>query len=236
MTERIVREPMINHRLFSEFGACVLADYEVGETELTNAVYLGRNRTSWTQLDTTFGMRSLRITVKFFAPEIQECTMLKSLFDGALYGKNELWLPDGYWYSVYAESFGSAAVEANTDRGAILSASYSLKGIRHAELETVGLSAGDNEIRCMSTMPYTDARFSTQVTKAAAQYTLGGAVFKNVTAGERLVFDGISKRILRDGVDNALNVSWLDFPRLTPGFNQITCIDPTTVQYYPTYI
>ncbi len=236
MTEKIAREPMINNRLFSEFGACALADYEVGETELTNAVYLGRNRTSWAQLDTTFGMRSLRITVKFFAPEMQECTMLKSLFDGALYGKNELWLPDGYWYSVYTESFGAAAVEADTERGAIISAAYSLKSIRHAELETAALSAGENKLRCISTMPYTDARFSTQVTQAAAQYTLGGAVFKNVTAGEFLVFDGINKRILRNGTDNALNVSWVDFPRLTPGFNQIACAGPTTVQYYPTYI
>lgn len=229
-------EPTINGSPFSSYGGAALIDFTVGPTELSNYVYLGANRTNWQQLRSFFGMRLITIKVKFLAPTLQIATVYKSTFDAALFGKVELWLPDEFYYSAYAESVGEAQIEANTSAGVILGASYSFKGIRHEALEVAEVSAGGGTVICRSTMPYTDCIYEVTVAAAALSYQLGGATFNNVSAGERLTFDGINKRILRNGVDNALNVNWLDFPRLTPGFNSVSCIYTTTIKYYPTFM
>lgn len=230
------KEPTIDGQLFSQFGGAVLAKYTVGATEVENVTHLGVNRTSWMQLKTLFKMRPIKLDVKFRAKDIHTATVQKSQFDGRIFGQHELWLPDGYFYTVYAESLGEAAVEANTDFGAIIGASYSFQGIRHGPLISLTIPAGGGTVNCLSTMPYTDALFQCTVPVATPQYTLGGAVFANVQAGEVLVIDGISKKILRNGQPNALNVSWLNFPQLTPGLNTVSGTYPTIIQYYPTYI
>lgn len=86
------------------------------------------------------------------------------------------------------------------------------------------------------TMPFTDCKLSVTVSTAAESYSLGGAVFHNVAANERLVFDGIEGKILRNGVPNAANVTWTHFPALTPGNNTITATDAVTVEFYPAYL
>lgn len=232
----IKKEPTINGRLFSEFGGATLQKYTVSASELNNYTFFGQNRTSFEQLKTTFGPRTVRLDVKFAAPDLRTCTLQKSIFDGALFGKNELWLPDGFFYSVYTDSIGEAAIEADTADGVMIGASYTFKGFRHDAMRTHTIPAGGARIKCLSTMPATDCILSVTVPVTLGKYQLGGAVFGNVKAGEKLTFDGINKRILRNGVDNALNVSWLNFPQLAPGFNQIAATYPTTVQYYPTYI
>lgn len=234
--EIVKREPTINGQLFSKFGGAALHDFRVGASELNNFTFYGQNRTSFQQLKTTFGPRSLQISVKFAAKDLHTATLQKSMFDAAVYGKNTLWLPDGYFYTVSTESIEEASIEADTEQGALIGADYHFRGFRHGPLTTLTIPAGGSRVKCLSTMPLTDCIYSVTVPVALAQYNLGGALFKNVKKGEKLVFDGINKRILRNGVDNALNVSWLNFPSLTPGFNQIAAQYATTIQYYPTYI
>ena len=89
---------------------------------------------------------------------------------------------------------------------------------------------------CISTVPETDCILSVTVSEAADTYALGGATFLDVQAGEQLVFDGINKRILRNGAPGAANVEWINFPSVVPGENSFTALDPVTVQYYPTYL
>lgn len=229
-------EPTINGQLFSKFGGAVLCDFRVGATELNNFTFYGQNRTSFQQLKTTFGPRTLALDIKFKAKDLNTATLQKSMFDAAVYGKNTFWLPDGYFYTVSTESIGEAAIEADTRQGAIIGAQYSFRGFRHGPLTTLNIPAGGGRVKCLSTMPLTDCIYSVTVPAAMGQYSLGGAIFKNVKKGETLVFDGINKKILRNGVPNALEVSWLNFPSLTPGFNQIAAQYATTIQYYPTYI
>ena len=85
-------------------------------------------------------------------------------------------------------------------------------------------------------MPFTDARLTATVGTSAAAYTLGGATFGSVTAGDVLVFDGIDGKITKNGANAAASVSWTEFPQLVPGKNTITAPDAVTVEYYPTYI
>jgi hypothetical protein len=87
-------------------------------------------------------------------------------------------------------------------------------------------------------MPYTDARLTVTAKSAAASYTLGGAVFQNVAAGDVLCFDGINGAITKNGTNYAWSVQWVHFPALVPGENVIPAAaeDNVIVQFSPAFI
>lgn len=229
-------EPMVNGKPFSAYGGAMLFDYTVGGTEINNDYFQGRNRTSFTQLATVFKMRKIKLSVVFSGPDLEAVTLQKSLFDAACFGKSELFLPDGFFYTVVTNSLGDAAIVGIGETVTKVKATYEFTGLRHKPLVTVSLPAGGGKVNCGSTTPLTDCRLSCTVTTAAATYLLGGATFNDVTAGEPLVFDGIEKRILRNGAPGAANVNWTQFPALTPGENNIVCADAVTVEFYPTFL
>lgn len=229
-------KPMVNGKLFSEYGGAMLFDYTVGGTEITNDYFKGRNRSSWNQLSTVFGMRSINLSILFTGPDLNRVTLQKSQFDAACFGQIELFLPDGFFYTANTVSVGDSSIVGIGETQAAIKADYSFEGIRHSPLVTATLPAGGGTVYCQSTLPFTDCILSCTVTAPATSYVLGGATFKNVQAGETLVFDGINKRILRGGAPGANNVNWTVFPQLIPGANNLTCVDAATVQYYPVYM
>ena len=85
-------------------------------------------------------------------------------------------------------------------------------------------------------MPFTDAKLTVTVGATASSYSLKGAIFSNVTAGDVLVFDGINGKITKNGANYAANVAWTSFPSLTPGKNTLTALDAITVEYFPAYL
>jgi hypothetical protein len=85
-------------------------------------------------------------------------------------------------------------------------------------------------------MPFSAARLTATVGASAAEYTLGGAVFSNVTAGDVLCFDVINSAVTRNGVNDAGNTEWVHFPALIPGENTIEAADPVLVEFSPAYI
>lgn len=229
-------EPMVNGKLFSAYGGAMLFDYTVGGTEIANDYFKGRNRSSWNQLSTVFGMRSINLSILFTGPDLNRVTLQKSQFDAACFGQIELFLPDGFFYTANTVSVGDSSIVGIGETQTAIKADYSFEGIRHSPLVTATLSAGGGTVYCQSTLPFTDCILSCTVTAPATSYVLGGATFKNVQAGETLVFDGINKRILRGGAPGANNVNWTVFPQLIPGANNLTCVDAVTVQYYPVYM
>lgn len=228
--------PAINGKLFSEYGGAMLLDYTVGGTEITNDYFKGRNRSSWNQLSTVFGMRPVKLSIVFTGSDLNRVTLQKSQFDAACFGQIELFLPDGFFYTANTVSVGDSSIVGIGETQAAIKADYSFEGIRHSPMVTATLPAGGGTVYCQSTLPFTDCILSCTVTAPAASYVLGGATFKNVQAGETLVFDGINKRILRGGAPGANNVNWTVFPQLIPGANNLTCVDAVTVQYYPVYM
>ena len=64
---------------------------------------------------------------------------------------------------------------------------------------------------------------------------MGTVKFLNVKAGERLVVDGMDKRILVNDAPAANRAEWIRFPSLVPGENHITCPDEVTVEFYPVF-
>ena len=67
-------------------------------------------------------------------------------------------------------------------------------------------------------------------------FSLMGATFSDVHAGDVLVFDGITGQILINGVNAAERTQWVHFPSLVPGENIISGQVQTSVEFYPAYL
>lgn len=227
---------LINGTPIGSFGGSSLLDYAIGETEITNEIFQGMNRSTWELLKSIYGLRKISITIIFKGLTLHDAKMQRSRFNAQIYGKSEIFIPDdGFFYSVYCESMGAEELVGIGDSEAKIKSRYDFKGIRHGKRETVTIPSG-GVIFCNSTMPQTDCRLTATAGATAATYTLGSSVFSNVTAGDVLVFDGINKLITKNGTPYAANVAWVHFPFLIPGENTIPCPDAVTVEYFPAYI
>lgn len=227
---------LVNGKPLEVFGGCALLDYSVGETELHNETFQGINRTTWQLLKATFGRRPISITIVFTGADLHAAKMQRSVLNGELFGKSEIFIPgDGFFYDVVCESLGAEERVGEGDAEGKIKATYTFKGIRRGRLSTETVPAGGS-LFCRSSMPFTDCRLTVTVGASAAAYPLGGATFQNVTAGDVLVFDGMNGRITKNGQPYAASVNWVHFPTLTPGMNVNGSPDPVTVAYYPTFI
>lgn len=228
---------LVNGRPLSDFGGKMLLDYSIGETPLDNSVFQGVNRTSWHLLKSIFGRRSITMTIVFTGETVHEAKLLRSMFNGEIFGKTDLFIhDDGFFYSVTCDSMGPEVIEGIGERTASVKSTYKFTGIRHGELQTETIPAGGGDMLCRSTMPFTDAKLTVTVGTTASYYNFGGASFGPVTAGDVLVFDGIDGKITKNGSNYAASTWWQDFPRLVPGKNHLDALDAITVEYYPAYL
>ena len=226
----------VNGKPIATYGGASLLDFSIGETPVDASIFQGVNRSNWNLLKNIYSMREIRLTVVFEAEDLRQAKLNRSALNSVLFKKTELFIPyDGFHYTVICTSTGAETTIGIGEKTAQIKSEYTFKGIRHDDLKTVTLASGAT-IYCLSTMPFTDCRLTATVGTSAATYQLGGATFKNVSAGNVLVFDGIDGKITKNGVNEAANVTWIDFPSLVPGPNTITCPDAVTVQYAPTYI
>lgn len=226
----------INGVPLATFGGASLLDYTIGETPVDASTFQGINRTSWNLLKNTFQMRDIKLTVVFEGPDLREAKRNRSALNSVLFDRVELFIPDdGFHYSAICTSSGAETLVGIGEKTAQVKSEYTLKGIRHDNLIRATIANGE-KLYCLSTMPFTDCRLTATVGADAATYQLGGATFADVEAGDVLVFDGIDGKITRNDANDAANVSWVDFPQLTPGGNEFTCPDTVTVEYEPTYI
>ena len=153
----------------------------------------------------------------------EKYTILCKKFAGIV----ELVLPDGAMYTSVLTGIG----DEETLAPGKIRCSFKFEAIRHGPLQSVT----GNRLICMSTLPKTDCKLTATVGASGSNYKLGSVIFPVVTAGEVLCVDGITKRILVNGVPAAQRAEWTQFPYLAPGENTIECVDPVTVEYYPGY-
>ena len=227
---------LINGEPIAKYGAVALLAYSIGETKVTNATFQGLNRTTWRMLKASFGLRQIKITFVFSGETLHQAKLARSALNGALFGRSEIYIAeDGFFYTVSCESFGEEVRIGAGDAEAKIKSEYLVTGIRNGALVTATIPAG-GELFCRSTMPFTDCRLTVTVGQAAASYALGGATFRNVAAGDTLVFDGIDGKITKNGQPYAASVDWVHLPALTPGINRNTAADPVRVEFYPAYI
>lgn len=209
----------------------LLESFKVGATKVEFNTYQGKNRTSFNLLSSQFFMRPITLSLFFKAKTRRELALKKAVIDNLLYGKPEIWLPDGFFYSVTMKSAGEEQILGVENNEVIALCTYSFEGIRHDKLETV---AG-NIVDCKSLIQRTDCRLTCTASQVYASITIDSVTITNVAANDILTVDGINGRILQNGAPCAGNMSFLHFPYLVPGLQEITCPETLTIEYYPTY-
>ena len=218
----------INGVSVEALGAHLKEGYSVSGAPLTNAYHKGKNRTSFVLLSSEIGLKTITLPIAIIGDNQAELTRRKLTMDAGLYGKNEIWLPDGYFYTTILESMGEPVFFGET----VLECTYVLSGVQHdAKIQTTG-----PVVFCQSTIPRTDCVLTTTVKQAAASYTFDGAMFANVKAGDVLCLDGQNGRVLINGGPGAQRCDFVEFPYLVPGQNVISAPDTVIVEYYPTYL
>ena len=223
----------INERDIAEYGARALRDtISVGGSEIKNEYFKGRNRTNFTLMSCEFGLKPVSFTLVYMGKFLHEVTENKSKLESEMYNGCEIHLPDGFYYRAMLESMGERKDKGVEGEGWICECKYTFKAIQHEAMITV--PNGSNFI-AVGTIPHTDCILSVTVGTTADHYTLGGADFGAVTAGDVLVFDGINKRFLKNGAPTMAS-SWVSFPSVKIGVNHFTALDTVKVQYYPCYL
>lgn len=203
----------------------------VGAIETQNSVYQGVNRTNFNVLDTIQGMRTISVSLFYAAETRRELALIKSKLDNMMMGKLELFMPDGFFYSSYLVSAGEENILGVEHNKVIALCSYQFKGIRHDDLVT----AEGNTVICKSTVPRTDCRLTCTASQDYDSLQIDTVTITNVHSGDVLTVDGITGRILQNGALCAGNMSFIHFPFLVPGENELECDEDLTVEYYPTY-
>lgn len=173
------------------------------------------------------GLKTIKTTITFYGKNTAEAYQKYSLFCHEVTGKPEIILPDNAMYSAILTEISDEVYVTD----GIMDATFSFVGTKHGPKQTVT----GNQLYCASTLPKTDCILSVTVGKTGKNYKLGSVTFPTVTAKERLCIDGITKRILVNGVPAAQRAEWLEFPYLKPGINNITCQDTVTAEFFPAY-
>ena len=217
----------LNNKSLTEYGGILLAGYTVSGYEIDACTFKGKSRSSLNFLNASTGTKVLNIPIAFKGDDLTEASQKKSIFEGDAFGKNELVMDDGLLYSAVLSNIGKSTYVGTK----VIKAEYEFIAIRHGEYKTIV----GNTVHCDSTLPYTDCILTATVTADRSNYKLGTVTFKEVTAGEVLTVDGINGRILLNGVPAAERADWIEFPKLIPGINHISCDDALTVEFYPAY-
>ena len=206
----------------------LLRDYRISASPVKSEYWQGRNRSQFALLSQSFGLKEISMTVVFDGKDAEQVALHKSQFDAALWGKFEIYMPNGFTYSAILDDAGELEYMGD-ERGR---AKYQLIGIQHKPLVTVTSSP----FTCGSTVPLTDCIIT--ATATAVLGSIGDIDFSGLTIGDIITIDGINKRLLVNGVDAATKFVWIDFPSLLPGTNTFTTsgVSGVTVQFYPTYM
>ena len=224
----------INGKNPADYGVLPLREYSVGGTEITNTPFQGRNRSSYRLLAGVYGQKPITMTLVYPGTTYREAKLLQSTVEGWMWGKIELFLPDGFYYTATLQSIGEGVPEGVDGNQVLISVEYSFNGIQHDPLVTIENAA--NGFLNPGTLPYADCICSVTVDAAADTYQLAGATFQDVSQGEELEVDGINGRLLRNGAPAPGNVIFTSFPKVVPGENSFSAADPVTVQFYPCYM
>lgn len=219
----------INGVDIADFGALV-ESYVIGGVPFNNAIYQGRNRTSFQELSYQIGLRAITLNLFFTAASQHELAMHKSQLDAQMVGKFEIRLPDGFLYSCIAEEIGAVQMLGQEGNQMIAQSAYTLQGIRHDPLQTVT----GNTFLAEGTAPRMDARLKCVTTAARATLQMGPVVFANVPKNATVVADGIDGVMTVNGA--SVIPSFERLPYVVPGRQTITCPETLTIEYYPVWI
>lgn len=237
MSETIMfgNDTLLMHDITTYYHARVVADsLEIGGTPITNTYIKGRNRTNYIYQTNELGLKPIKFRVCFQESTVALCEDYKTTLLGDLMGVKEISLPDGYFYRSMLKKIGKEEwLGSENNGGVLLLFDLEFEGIQHKRL--IYVADGRNEFTAQGTMPKMDCQLVTVAGSATSHYYVFGADFGAVSAGDVLTFDGIEKRMLKNGSPTSIN-GYFEFPYVVAGANQFTGDDPITVAYYPCFI
>ena len=223
----------INGHDIEEYGAKALRDsIKIGGSEIRNDYFQGRNRTNYTHLDTTYGLKSVGFTLVYIGKSLHETLEKKSICEAEMYGECEIYMPDGFYYRCMLNSVGDSETKGVDGVEVLIECTYKLSGIQHEKLIEVLNGA---EFYARGTLPHMDCCVEVTVSQDAEHYYLAGADFGAVEVGDVLTFDGIKKRFLKNGAPTTAK-EWISFPSVKRGLNRFIAADIPKVTYYPCYL
>lgn len=233
MGAEITEKILVNGTDISTYGAKALRkSISVGGTAITNDYFQGRNRSNYTLMATTYGLKPVKFTLAYSALTLREAKEQKSALEAELFGLSEISLPDGFMYRCLLDNIGDEEIAGVDGLGVIVTCAYKFSGIQHDAMVTV---ADGSSFTAIGTLPKMDCILTVTVGADADTYELGGAVFSDVKAGDVLTVDGIAKRFLKNGAWTTAD-SWITFPFVKAGNNVFQALDTVEVKYYPCYI
>lgn len=167
---------LINGEPLTSFGGMTLLDYTIGAVPLTMDTWQGKNRTNWNLLNAEYGVREIRLTIRFTGENLHAAKLLRSRFNSRLFGEFELFIPgDGFHYTCWPDNLGDEVLVGVGRREAQIKSEYKFKGVRHDPLVTVNVPA-NGKLYCESTLPKTDCRIT-----ATVQTGGGGSATESAT-------------------------------------------------------
>ena len=125
----------------SERGVNMLRDYKIGGTAITNTIFQGRNRSSYRLLAGVYGQKPVSFTLVYEGKTHREAALNRSAVEAMLWGKVEIFMPDGFFYTSTVQSIGEGTIYGQEDNQVLIEVPYELQGIQHDPLMTV---AGGN--------------------------------------------------------------------------------------------
>lgn len=228
---------MINDLDVADAGARLVDGYTVSGSEVDMSTFQGRGRTHFSMAQADVKLKSIQFTLRFTGKSRHDVLLQKSRLDQqAASGQCELYMPDGFYYLCVADTIGDLALSGKDGVYVHGAADYTFNGICHGALKEVALTGDIKTLTCESTAGRTDCRLSCTLSKDYETFTLGTVTYTGVKKGQVLTADGIEGRVLIDGAPAPGNMTFIHFPYLTAGENVITCVEPVTVSYYPTYV
>lgn len=222
----------VNQHPSGEFGCRLLNHWKVQDAPLSRTFFQGQNCTAFTVFGTGIGLKTISLPVNIFGTSPMDTTeKCSNLTAALLHGIVELQLPDGFLYRAALSSSG--ITQALTQDGCILSCEYILTGMRCKQLQTI---VANGLIFIQGNHPQMDCRITVTVGQSSEQYTMAGITWSHVQSGDKLVIDGFSKQLLKNGKNAILSNNAFEWVKLHPNENLLQAPDPLTIEYYPTYL
>lgn len=206
---------LINNKNINTFGSS-LVSYTIGISEINKGVewhgaalspfvYFEPNRFKSIKIKVLIEGKTrdnLEINKSNLSKELKECVIKfsdsKFIYDSIL---------DGIEYE-------------NINRFAII-AEISLLGISQETKKTITLAkSATQNINIEGNAPC-EVLYEIVSEITASEFIINGIKIKNITAGQTLLIDGITKRILVDGQNKFKDSEFWEFPKLQPGTNTI---------------
>lgn len=218
----------INGKEMTQNGAYISTGYIVTSAPVNRSVYAG-GCSAYVATKAKIGLKSLKIPVRIVKSSAVDASRTKSaILSMCLGDKVDIMLSNGDRYVAALVSAGEAESVSN----GVLDFTLEFLGYQRGEL----VSAKTPAVMCFSTAPETLYK-ATVKSDRDGSFVLAGITFLGCKPGDKLVVDGLTGRLLKNGTPVLIaDTDFVSFPFLQPGENEVRCTTEADIEYYPVFL